>query len=422
MKDNIRIRSKSTISYFPKLFIIILIILGFASNTSFFSNNRINLSLMAEISESSQEIIFNIPPKCSTVHSPIFINGSNWSTCDAVTGNGTVNDPYIIENLMIDAGKKDGIHIYNSDAYGIIRNCTIWGGTNGIDLVFSSNINITNNTAYNNKYNGFRLFYTFHSTLTRNTAINNLHNGFYIWGMDYYIQDITYIWPSSLSLTENIAINNSLNGFYMRAFASSDFSNNTGDLNLNGISLDLCSNSTFIANNMKNNYYCGIYSTQSNNCTFSENRAINQTSERWGGFCFEIVTNCTISRNLANNNNGKGIFLGQSSNCVIWENNVSTNSGDGIYLYSGSKYFIARNTINDNYGYGILIREYVTNSTITNNWILNNIGGDISENGCINSIYDNIIQTYKKIQGYPINYLLYSGVILILLKKKIEKK
>lgn len=425
MKKKIPNRSTSPQCFFPKCLIIFLIIMGFVSIAPFFSNNEQILSLVAEIPASSHENIITLPPKGSTVHNPIVIQGSNWSTCDAVTGNGTVNDPYVIANLSIDGEGITGILIYDSNAYGIIRNCTIWGGSDGIHLLISSNINITNNTVYNNKYNGIKVFCSIHCTLTRNIAINNSYNGYYIKGDEMIIQDIRYIRPDFLSVTENIAINNSFSGFYMRGFGSSDFSNNTGDSNLNGIYMEYAFNSTFIANSMKDNLHAGIYSLYSDNCIYLENRAYNQSSGDWSGFSFNWVTNCTISRNLAIQNNGMGIHLGSSFNCVVWENNVSANGKNGIHLYGGSSHYIARNTINDNYGYGILIRYSYKKSIITNNWIINNKGGDIIEGegiGISDDIYDNIIQTYRKIHGYPSIYLLYSGGILILLKKKLQKK
>ena len=54
----------------------------------------------------------------------------NWTKTEAdfewCTGSGTEGDPYIIENLYIDAqGEGGGMYIRNTDKYFVIRNCWI---------------------------------------------------------------------------------------------------------------------------------------------------------------------------------------------------------------------------------------------------------------------------------------------------------
>jgi len=64
-------------------------------------------------------------------HAPIRIIGNEQFTEEnGVTGgNGTVDDPYIIENWVIvsDGSASQGIFINNTDVYFVIRNCTISG-------------------------------------------------------------------------------------------------------------------------------------------------------------------------------------------------------------------------------------------------------------------------------------------------------
>lgn len=64
-------------------------------------------------------------------HPPIYINGNEEFTPEnGVTGgNGTAEDPYLIENWIIidDDSTPQGIFINNTDAYFVIRNCTISG-------------------------------------------------------------------------------------------------------------------------------------------------------------------------------------------------------------------------------------------------------------------------------------------------------
>ncbi|UCD14537.1 MAG: right-handed parallel beta-helix repeat-containing protein [Thermoplasmatales archaeon] len=113
-------------------------------------------------------------------HPPIIINGNDDFTPEnGVTGgNGTENDPYIIEDWIIvgDGSASDGIFINNTNAYFMIRNCTVYdfhhpdmyydgvkfsnvenGGIEntsiykshtGIDLRYSTNIKVSNCSCY----------------------------------------------------------------------------------------------------------------------------------------------------------------------------------------------------------------------------------------------------------------------------------
>ncbi len=71
----------------------------------------------------------NIITSVTNNHSPIHIIGNDEFTHEnGVTGgSGTENDPYIIENLSIDGNGLlgSGIHIENTTAYFVIRNCSI---------------------------------------------------------------------------------------------------------------------------------------------------------------------------------------------------------------------------------------------------------------------------------------------------------
>jgi hypothetical protein len=68
-------------------------------------------------------------------HDPIHIDGNDQFTSEnGVTGgNGTVNNPYLIENwVFTSVGSGQAISILDTDAYFIIRNCTIRGFQDGI--------------------------------------------------------------------------------------------------------------------------------------------------------------------------------------------------------------------------------------------------------------------------------------------------
>jgi len=57
---------------------------------------------------------------------PIYINGNNELKVESTRGNGTLDSPYIIENLNIDGdGSESCINISNTNKYFTIQNCSL---------------------------------------------------------------------------------------------------------------------------------------------------------------------------------------------------------------------------------------------------------------------------------------------------------
>ena len=162
---------------------------------------------------------------------------NNWtitnSTYDWCNGAGIVGDPYIIENVTIDAqGSGSGILIENTDDYFIIRNCTIydvpsWNGVSydgGIKLYNTDNGRIYNNTIYDTKYASIYLDGADNNTIYENILYQND-----LWGIDnhwcYYNRiinntvsanfvDIGFYNCENMTLRDNQM---QLSGFYFRA-------------------------------------------------------------------------------------------------------------------------------------------------------------------------------------------------------------
>ena len=114
-------------------------------------------------------------PSSATSHSPIDIDGNVALGAFCSEGSGTEADPYIIENLEIDASSDDGINIMNTDAYLIINGCTIENGLNqyeGISMDNSSHVTITNNQLIDNNI-GIQLWKTSNNTISGNNCSSN---------------------------------------------------------------------------------------------------------------------------------------------------------------------------------------------------------------------------------------------------------
>ncbi|MHA1674927.1 MAG: right-handed parallel beta-helix repeat-containing protein [Promethearchaeota archaeon] len=276
------------------LLILPLVSIGFLSTPS---------SDYSTLNIKSLEI--NFSPKNSAVHDPIYINGSDWTTCDAVTGSGTFADPYIIADLVIDLNITSGIYIKNSQAYGIIQNCTILSCHNGISISSSSNITLIENTVVTNRDAGIRLYETFGINLTRNTAENNTING------------INVFFSPNCSLNQNTA---------------------SGNLDM-GMFLSNSPNCNLTANNVTNNVRSyGVYVAESENCTLIGNNILNNEDI---GIFIVLADNSTLKENVISYNLGAGAVI-SSHNTSVFDNQVIRNKGGSIFNYG------TNNDIHDN--------------------------------------------------------------------------
>jgi len=134
-----------------------------------------------------------------TPHEPIEIRGDEDFTFEngVTSGNGTKNDPFIIEGWEINSSwvaiyieyttayfliknclikgtpYDDGINLINI-AVGSISDCIILSGYAGINLYKSTNVTLRNNTIYDNKYNmeiyGLEINQYHHDIDTSNTV------------------------------------------------------------------------------------------------------------------------------------------------------------------------------------------------------------------------------------------------------------
>jgi parallel beta-helix repeat protein len=243
----------------------------------------------------------------------IHIDGSkpgNWSNmaikypwCD---GSGTWKDPYVIENVTIDASNSptgNGIFIENSkNEYFIIRNCTVYNSGSsldvaGIKLENASRGTITyNNCSYNGR-NGILLYSSCHNnTITFNNVNSNQ--------AQLLDQD------SAISLKSNCSSN-----FISR--------NIVKDNEQNGIFLKIsCENNTIFNNTLINNNY-GIDLWQ--NCYYN-NITGNMVSRNTGGIWLRWDCHYNdLVRNIVIDNDFTGLRLSSNGENVIFNNSLNYN-------------------------------------------------------------------------------------------------
>ncbi len=112
------------------------------------------------------------------------VSGHNWSWTNTrfwCTGSGTYSDPYLIEDLRIDASSSNnGISIENSDKYFILKNCTVFGSNGtGIKLNNVTQGLIINSNSSMNNLKGISLFQSHNNSISYNT-IGSAQNGIFL--------------------------------------------------------------------------------------------------------------------------------------------------------------------------------------------------------------------------------------------------
>jgi len=292
--------------------------------------------------------------------SPIIIDASasgvganNWTWAvsqDWCNGLGTLNDPYIFENITINGQNSSNcIEIRNSNVYFIIRNCSTY------------NAGIISNNA------GIKLYNTQNGWLNNN---NCSYNGFI---------GISLGFSSNNNITNNILIGNEFIGLWVdMGFNNSIIENdvtNTNDNNDIGIFLSNAHHNN-ISGNLINGNTRGLVLADCNSNTISKNEIFNSINSVIE-LCRCINTN--ISKNHLYNNSGNGISLSDNSNnnIIFWNtvhnNGVHINGGTGIRLSWNSSYNeILWNTVYDNTEDGISLLVDCNNNTVVGNLIRNN--------------------------------------------------
>ena len=160
------------------------------------------------------------------------------------SGSGTADDPYIIENIIID-GKSSGscITIRNSNAYFIIKNCTLYNSgwtifkwDAAVKLINTRNGKLLNNNCSFNKGCGILQILCFNNNVSNNLVNYNSHYGIYYWlSENNFIQ-------------ENKINNNEINGIYFWFSEKNNISENSINFNRIGINF-VISNNNLIAGN-----------------------------------------------------------------------------------------------------------------------------------------------------------------------------
>jgi parallel beta-helix repeat protein len=315
-------------------------------------------------------------------HLPILIEGDaqfNLSN-GVVSGDGTPENPYIIEGWDISTTWEIGIHIRITTAHFIIRNCYVHGfdfDNGAINLFRCVNGIVEDNICSGNSI-GIGVGDSSNNTLSRNNCSDNGHSGISIYDC------------SNITVSDNYCSDNGWTSIRVEYTDNSTVSGNTcsgrvweGD---NGISLRHSNGNTISNNTCIDHYWCGIYvgeysdnnTLSGNDCTRGDFGIRLEDSDGnvlldnacWGnhdsGVMIWYSDLSVLTGNNCSDNHFSGIFLRDSHDSMLSNNTCSENWEAGTYLFNSNGNILSRNNCSDNFYYGLYVSDS-SNNTIFNN-------------------------------------------------------
>ncbi len=232
---------------------------------------------------------------------PIYIDNTNpnysWAKIESENpwcrGSGTLLDPYIIENVIIDGYTNDScITILNSDVHFIIQNCELFNGIKrGVWIDNTKNGILAHNIIHDNQYQGIYLNEYCEWNQILNNEIYN-HSGS---GINFYMYCDNNI------ILENVIYTNDNDGivFFQYCTDNKILKNNITKCGRNGIGLGiLCSRSEIVGNFLSTNADKGLVINAGFDCIIKGNTISYHNLE---GMYLHIY-NSICSDNVVNNN------------------------------------------------------------------------------------------------------------------------
>ncbi len=280
------------------------------------------------------------------VHDPILITSDDDFETQGWPGNGTENNPYLIDGFVINGSKSPSetcLMVEDTRVHFSVTSCYFFNGQFGIQFDNVSNSRIENNEIHPVDADGIVITSSDFITIKNNTLLGSaLH------GSDH------------------------------------------------ALILYNCDNTTIAKNTCIEywNFGCICLSSDCNNNTISSNFC----SSRRGIWLWDSSQN-TLFNNTCNDNSNYGIFITSSSSNPLYYcygnillNNSCDDNGYGMWIERCSFFTITNNTVCDNTYNGIQFNAGI-NSSLTNNQVLYNgqHGIVLGENSEFNTLYRNII-------------------------------
>ncbi len=276
----------------------------------------------------------------ATPHAPIVITSNTDFVSQGWPGNGSIDDPFVIEGLFIRTQEGSCVQVYRTDAYFVIRDCTldveevddkgshgvflervlharvencnISKVTNGISLMKSIECHVSGNIIDQAKI-GIVVDRVYNCSITDNRVIGRTY-GIHCIKSTLVTASENYVTSAAIGiLTEDIH-----NSFIKEnQVTDSDWA----------LYVYSCTEME-IASNAFSGGQVGLDLEYSSSCLVSKN-TIHETG--YGIYCYSSADS-EFTRNLLYGNTITALYSGKSVKCAIIENTIERNSGVGVHL------------------------------------------------------------------------------------------
>ncbi|MHA2600680.1 MAG: right-handed parallel beta-helix repeat-containing protein [Candidatus Thorarchaeota archaeon SMTZ1-83] len=273
-----------------------------------------------------------------TPHGPIVIDGDANFTATALAegwaGNGTSEDPYIIEGLSIDLGGTIGscIEIRNTLLHFIVRDCHLTGARGsegaGISLRSVTNGKLVHNNCSDNMNGIYLRMGADNNTVSNNTCTSNIDSGVFLEGANYNTLFQNNVTGSDYGLILNIAHYNTM---VENVFNESDTCVLMVDASYNTFAHNMIARCAWEAIQLISE---PVYNLFTNN-TIADNEY---------GMYLDRAANNSVIWNIFLNNWGSvtigELAAGNTFDCNFWSDYTGADAdGDGVgdtpYIYFG---------------------------------------------------------------------------------------
>ncbi|MFX1264343.1 MAG: nitrous oxide reductase family maturation protein NosD [Promethearchaeota archaeon] len=276
----------------------------------------------------------------ATPHAPIVITSNSDFVSQGWPGTGSIDDPFVIEGLLIRTREGSCIRVYRTDVYFVIRNCildveevnnegtrgvflerVIHGRiencnismvTDGIRMLKSIECHVSGNTIDLTKI-GIIVDRVYNCSITDNQVI----------GRTYGIYSLK---STLLTVADNYATKADIGILVEDTHDSLIQENQVTDSDWASY-LYSCTD-TEIMSNVFSGGQVGLDLEYSSSCLVSTN-TIHHTG--YGIYCYSS-TDCVFTRNLLYGNTITAFYSGKSVMCVVTQNTIERNSGIGVHL------------------------------------------------------------------------------------------
>ncbi len=312
------------------------------------------------------------------VHDPILIASDADFEAQGWPGNGTENDPYLIEGFTINGSQTPSeicLMVENTRSYFSVTNCYLFNGQFGIQFDNVSNARIENNEIHEVGDDGIVITGSDFNAIQNNTLVGSvLHSSNH--ALILYNCDNTTI------------ANNTCFGYWHFGISLSS-----------GCSNDSISNNLF-SSNTGTSY--GIWLWDSSQNTIFNNTCISNTYGIWiFSSSPDPLYHCygNILLNNSCDENGYGIWIERCSSLTIVNNTASNNDYNGINNVDCVDSILIDNECLYNVQRGIVLGDSTENCTLYNN----RLGWNGPENGLdhgINNSWDDGVSIGNKWGDY----------------------